>query len=385
MIALKTELEKNPIIKKVYNTEDNKKDFLNELLVFKSFSIKDYLEIYKALRTNVVFLKEYAIEDDSASNNILAINEYIFDLANELDDDIDEIAAFLDKKDNRAMLISLQNMIVLYAATSIREKNINEFINTNSSELLSLEHRTDNRYYRGESDFSFKLLPSIYRGYNVKRHTNVFDYPVLFSLYREANLIEKYRTIFNYTEIDYDFCAYMQHSKAYSPFLDLTTEPYVGLSFATKSYGGLNNYMNSDAALYEFSFAKTQTINPSDSNVLRKHYAYVVDSRLRVGSLVKNVLLCKCTYSIFSIDVYVFDEKVNDRMKYQKGSFLYINNAVIVNGIMLMPISMGKIIKYKISPKDKITIYNSIKKYKTHYDYEHLMNPYMFFDDAPNL
>ena len=382
---LKTELEKNQTIKKVYNTEDNKKDFLNEILVFKSFTFDDYLDVFNALKENILFLKEYVVEDDSTSSNVLNINECIFDLANQFENTDEEARSFVDNRENRALLIPLQNMVVLYAATSTREKSINDFLKADSSELMLLRNHNNNKYYRGESDYGYKLLPSIYRNYNSKKYGNIFDYSVLFRLYNETNLINKYSTVFDYHEIDYDFCAYMQHSKAYSPFLDLTIEPLVGLSFATKSYGNLNNYMNSDAALYEFYFATTQTVDSKSTNVLKKHYTYVVDSRLRISSVVKKVLLCKCTYSIFSIDVYVFDEKVNDRMKYQKGSFLYINNSVIVNGIMLMPISMGKITKYKIPPKEKNMIYNLIKTHKSHYDYEHLMNPYMLFDDAPNL
>lgn len=114
------------------------------------------------------------------------------------------------------------------------------------------------------------------------------------------------------------------------------------------------------------------------------HNVFVVDGRLRISSTVKGVILCKCTYRNFAIDVSIFNEKVNDRMKYQKGSFLYINNSVIVNGIMMMPISMGNITKYKISPANKRKIYNSNRKNCYYYDYEHLMNLYLFFDEAPN-
>ena len=75
-------------------------------------------------------------------------------------------------------------------------------------------------------------------------------------------------------------------------------------------------------------------------------------------------------------------------MKYQQGCFLWVNKGIIVNGILLLPIGIGQIRKYKI-PKDlnkipnKLSIYEYIKMNYWHYDIEHLLNPYLYFEDAP--
>lgn len=381
--SLKRELEKNQTIRKVYSVEDHKKDFLRQIEVFSSFKREDYFDVFSAFKTNIRFLREYVSEDDSSSKNVNTINSLLFDIANELSE-TDFEWSFLESQSNRSLLIALQNMVVLYAVTSIKEENISRFLHIDENDDIVRNYLNTNCYYRGERDFSYKLLPSIFRNYNVSKYGSVFDINTLFDLYREANLISKYSLIFRYIYINYDFCAYMQHSKSYSPLLDLTSEPLVALSFATKAYGDLNYYMNADASLYEFWFKDYKKLNTNDSMIFGNINAFIVPGRLRVSSMIRGTILCKCKYSAFSIDVSVFDEKVNDRMKYQKGSFLYINNSVIVNGIMLMPLSMGRIVKYKINPDMKTKIYNAIKRYNPHYDYEHLMDPYMFFNDAPN-
>ena len=385
LASLKNELEKNQIIRKVYSVEDNKKDFIHQITAFTSFTTNDFLHIYNSLLVNIGFLKEYVSSDRTTSKNIQRINSLIFDLS---DDNVEENEEFISSlnDDNKSILISLQNMIVLYAVTSFEEKEIGSFLSfgENNEDDYTLLYSSKGKYYRGEGDFSYKLLPSIFRNYNVSKYGPVCDIATLFSLYRDSNLLSKYKEIFDYRYVDYDFCAYMQHSKAYSPLLDLTSNPSIALSFATKSSGDMNKYMNSDASLYEFSFTTFKELNVDDVYLFRNHNTFIIDGRLRISSFVRNKILCKCTYLDFAIDVSIFDKKVNDRMKYQKGAFLYINNSVVVNGIMLMPLSMGKITKYRIPTNNKITIYNANKKYRPQYDYEHLMDPYMFFNDAPN-
>lgn len=384
LFRLKELLEKNQTIKKVYSIEDHKKDFLNQIEVFSTFNWRDYQEIFNALKENLLFLKDYTTRDNSSSKNVNLINELIFDITNEIDD-ADDAGIFYGRSEDRTLLIALQNMVVIYAVTSIEEMDISRFLSIDGSDDMVFNYIDTNAYYRGESSFSYKLLPSIFRNYNVDRYGNRFNINVLFDLYKDANLLSKYGIIFDYRYINYDFCAYMQHSKSYSPLLDLTSEAIVALSFATKAYGDLNSYMNTDASLYEFKFKIFKRLDINNEMIFGNINSFIVSGRLRVSSTIRNEILCKCRYSAFSIDVSVFNEKVNDRMKYQKGSFLYINNSVIVNGIMLMPISMGRIVKYKISPTMKTKIYNAIKKYHSHYDYEHLMDPYMFFNDSPNV
>ena len=68
IIQLKNELEKNTIIQKLYNIEDNQKDFLNQLVCFKNFTISDIYEVYDAFKTNIIFLDNFAKANDYNKN-----------------------------------------------------------------------------------------------------------------------------------------------------------------------------------------------------------------------------------------------------------------------------------------------------------------------------
>jgi len=94
-----------------------------------------------------------------------------------------------------------------------------------------------------------------------------------------------------------------------------------------------------------------------------------------------------CTYKDFEIEAFVLKEKTNDRMKYQKGCFLYFQKAMIVNEVLLIPVNFGRISKYNIPSQgktlNKFSIYRVIKEKYEHYKYEYMMNPYKFFEDSP--
>ena len=174
----------------------------------------------------------------------------------------------------------------------------------------------------------------------------------------------------------------MQHSRAYSPYLDLTFNPYIALSFSTCVQNSINRYQSIDSAIYEFNFNNVKyDFNPDD--IMRNHDVYLIDKKLRISSYVRGTLLCKCKYSIFDVEVIIFNQQLNDRMKYQKGSFLYINKCVIANGIMMLPITMGDVIKYRIPAINKEKIYSKIIKEYNYYSCEKLMNPYEYFSNAP--
>ena len=390
IIELKNELEKNTIIQKLYNTDDNHKDFLNQLVCFQNFTVSDIYELYDAFKTNIIFLNNFAKENEynkdlSTVNikNIDAINNLIFEIRIIIEhEEIINIQSV--SKEDLSILIPLQNMLVIYSATTLKEKPLDRLFNKIKENDLSLRNKKEDTYYRGESDFSYKLLPSLYRDYDVKKYGNKIDYNVLFNLYKDANLINKYDKIFSFKDINYSFCSFMQHSRAYSPYLDLTFNPYIALSFSTCVQNSINKYQNTDSSVYEFNFKKVTYDDDIDSeNIMREHDVYLIDKKLRISSYIRGILLCKCKYSIFDVEVIICKKQLNDRMKYQRGSFLYINKCVIANGILMLPITMGDVVKYRIPAANKEKIYSDIIKEHNYYSCEKLMNPYDYFSNAP--
>ena len=167
IIELKNELEKNTIIQKLYNTDDNHKDFLNQLVCFQNFTVSDIYELYDAFKTNIIFLNNFAKENEynkdlSTVNikNIDAINNLIFEIRIIIEhEEIINIQSV--SKEDLSILIPLQNMLVIYSATTLKEKPLDRLFNKIKENDLNLRNKKEDTYYRGESDFSYKLLPSL--------------------------------------------------------------------------------------------------------------------------------------------------------------------------------------------------------------------------------
>lgn len=366
MKKLRYLLEKNSMVKKIYFVEDHKKNIL-EMPEFSSFDFKDYVEIYSCFKKNIKYLNQYFLMEKEEKIKLVVekIDECLEDnIENNFDD------VFCEN------LIAVQNMLVIYCVTAMREKKFEDNL---------LDKKSIGKYYRGESDFSYKLLPSIYRNYEVKSYGSTINYSILGRLYYDCGLIDKYYKIFKSKVIDYEFCSFMQHSKAYSPFIDLTENINIALSFATHNTGGINKYLTTEGAIYEFEFKNNIFSTTMEENTvsIRDIDIFVVEGRLHISAIVRKKILCKCTFEDFNIEKHVFVQQGNDRMKYQNGAFLYLNRCVIVNGILLMPISEGTITKYKIPVEKKKQIYKHICETQKYYDFDHLMDPYKYFDESP--
>ena len=374
-------LKKYDIIRKIYYSKQYDEQKMKKDLNFVSFFEEiDNVRLVECFKTNLFYYENFIHEKRFTFSNQLLIDSYIKVIYDFFDEELlkEQLSIFR----NKYIFVDLQCMFVLLCLTSYSDDDIGKIIDIES---LSLRDDNDNQsvFYRGESDFNYSLLPSIYRNYNFKKYPQVICLNDLRAIYKDSNLLDKYKIIFGdeFEDIDYNFIAFMQHSKAYSPFLDLTKNHIIALSFATNTTIDCGKYFTSNSSIYRFKFEKNKISNVKEE--IKDFNIEIFKQRFSTNSFLKGIELYYSTYKLLDPKIYVFDEATNDRMKYQKGAFIFINQTIIINGIILLPMSYGSITKYKIAPKEKLRIYEYITKENRKYDYDHLMNPYKFFEECP--
>ena len=156
-------------------------------------------------------------------------------------------------------------------------------------------------------------------------------------------------------------------------------------TFAVSKTNSINDYLQKNAALFTLSF--NDSIETKHNISLSSIDVFINEKRITPFAKIRNKELYKCTYRDFYVEAFLLEEKTNDRMKYQKGCFLYFQRAVIINGNLLVPINFGRIKKYTIPTSgrtlNKFKIYEKIRSDYKYYLPEYLMNPYKYFEEAP--
>ncbi len=235
-------------------------------------------------------------------------------------------------------------------------------------------------YYRGHSDSDFKFSPSIYRNLKIKDST--LNLHSLEEIYSNRGIVKKYCAIFSKDEfsIDYQFLAYIQHSCAYSPFLDFTSDEDVAKVFATYETN-YNSYRFNDAALFAFHPYPTQKDHTLEKCLSNYEVSYH-EKRLTYKSKVYGKPVWSCVLTDFSPSYAFNDKQCNDRMKYQKGSFLFVYKCVIVNGRICMTYDSGFFMKMVIKRKNRNGMYNRIVSSRPYLEYRYLLDPYLYLSEC---
>lgn len=379
---LHKQLEKHPDVKAIYRKSSDR-ELNNNYSFFDSEFENSYKQTVDAFSHNIEMLARIEIEKDEENKNTVDVIEAA---QMTLDNDIKSwllINYFMFNTNNEKMLfLETAAMLVIFCVNC----QITRKISTLLDDDLEFKSKTDeDSIFRGHTNSNYKLIPSIYRNLSIEDRFGIVNISMLNSLYSKSNLSEKYKRVFGDSKIDYNFCAFAQHSKAYSPFLDFTEDYKVALSFATGTTGSVNEYIKKDAALYSLSFRSSIEVrNSIDLNAID---IFINEKRISPMSIIRGKRLFLCKYEDFAVEAFILKDKTNDRMKYQKGCFLYFQRAVIINGNLLLPINFGRIKKYIIPASgktlNKMTVYEKIRENYQYYLMDYLMNPYRYFEEAP--
>ncbi len=124
-------------------------------------------------------------------------------------------------KDYKLKYLEKSKMIVSNKVSLVEIKSVSDFI----SELDKFEN--ENLFFRGHSKINYKLIPSIFRGFQSSEYSMIQDLRI--ALPNE----------FNRDMNHFDMLLKMQHYELPTRLLDLTTNPLVALYFAASND---NNY-----------------------------------------------------------------------------------------------------------------------------------------------
>ena len=248
-------------------------------------------------------------------------------------------------------------------------------------------------FFRGQTNYEWNLIPSMIRNLNdnVKINMNFFN-----KKYLTLKLKDKYYEMFGKDKIDYLFLSFMQHACSYSPFIDFTKSNIIGLSFALSNPNFFNDFTNKNSSLFIVSIDSNEILRSEEkiNEFLQEEYQLIYLDRKTLGfgeniSFKENeeekILFLsdfKTIINLLTPKYKLIDLPTNDRMKYQKGVFLVFYGCICGNDTIFYQLNNKfKLLKLKINKMNKRIYLEKIYKKYRFYDPEHLMKPYLYFNE----
>lgn len=264
--------------------------------------------------------------------------------------------------------------------------------------LDDLSEIKDYKYFRGQSNFNWKMSPSVLRDLNKKI---IFDDNYYYKLLKDNDLEDKFNDLpVPFGEKRYRKYAFMQHACSFSPFIDFTNDPVIATSFALSNSEHFNQFNNVDSAVICMKFNDYDSKNIITDKIIARDFIVsllkfeVINSDYFVFGktyILKNSIgLAKkiCFYTFTDLldamtpKYKIIDIPTNDRMIYQKGLFICFYDFLCLNDYIAYELcSSLQLKKLKIAVADKRNILNSIYEKNRKYDPEHLMDPYLIFKE----
>lgn len=294
--------------------------------------------------------------------------------------------------------IIVKYILLLSQCTLVRiiiEMNGTENLKYNLKDIYNncLNYNNNVYFFRGQTNYEWDLIPSMIRNLNdnVKINMNFFN-----KKYLTLKLKDKYYEMFGKDKIDYLFLSFMQHACSYSPFIDFTKSNIIGLSFALSNPNAFNDFTNKNSSLFIVSIDSNEILRSEEkiNEFLQKEYQLIYLDRKTLG-FGENVLFkeneeekilflsdFKTIINLLTPKYKLIDLPTNDRMKYQKGVFLVFYGCICVNDTIYYRLNNKfKLLRLKINKTNKRVYLEKIYKKYRFYDPEHLMKPYLYFNE----
>ena len=103
------------------------------------------------------------------------------------------------------LLLETAAMLVVFCVNCQITRKISALLDDN---LEFKSETSEDSIFRGHTNSSYKLIPSIYRNLSIEDGFGIVNDSKLSSLYSKSNLSEKYKRVFGDSKIDYNFCAF---------------------------------------------------------------------------------------------------------------------------------------------------------------------------------
>lgn len=216
---LNAQLKKHPDVKGIYKqTAETEWELWEQDL---NFNHKIFIDSWNAFSDNLRMLREIEFERQYENKPTLDVLNAAFCL---LDSDaLSEmrIKTLIEREDQLLLIMDTASMLVIFCVNCQITRRISALLD---DDLVIKGKTSGKQIYRGVSNASYNLIPTIYRNISIDHGFGVVDSNKLKSLYFGSNLLPKYKDVFGSDEVDYAFCAFAQHSRQYSPLLDFTED-----------------------------------------------------------------------------------------------------------------------------------------------------------------
>lgn len=316
-----------------------------------------------------------ALESELSSNN--KDNSTVFDDTSLLD--------FFRLTDANSDLNHI--IIIIEIHTYYRLYKMNPY---KSKDLKSLNSFNDyiknetNYWFRGQSNYKWNIIPSSLR----KLESNIgYNYEFLINDLNCGNTNNKnIQDELKKMDIDvydqqYGTLAFLQHSISYSPLVDFTKDKNVSLTFSMED----DENSNVRSTLIALDISNIPILeDDNEINQLIKDFKIEVISNRSILNLITNNMwnnfLDNSTFST----IHLIDKPTNDRMIFQKGTFVLFNNTIKISNEMFFNFKSEKEnyhpFTYFIADNNNITkIIKKLQKTNPQYSKYFLLNPYIYY------
>lgn len=353
------------------------KDLIND---FNDGEIKDFLNKHD----NQVFAEK--IKNASLSNltqlelmsdsNGQEVYPSIKGILREIEFASDNYTEIFDTKDEELVVLCKFNCVSSLFLCSVTFEFPLEDYDEFAKALYDLNFRF---FYRGQCNSKFGLLPSFYRFLNI--NDDVITYQTIENKYKEHGFYQRYKNVFPKNDNKFKMMAYIQHCASYSPLLDISKSLDIATIFACSGKDiNPNLYATIDSAVFAFRIKQESHKKKAKLNI--KWFAEKIEFYTVIKTLLSGEkFLFECSAKDFSVSYSLISDMTNDRMKYQQGAFLFIEDGFIVNGHLLIPNQQIDIVKVTIPAKMKKELYTKLVNKTSFYDIDSLYNPYQYISD----
>ncbi|MCI1592647.1 MAG: FRG domain-containing protein, partial [Heyndrickxia oleronia] len=179
---------------------------------------------FKLFNRNV---KKQLINVEKRISILSQINE-IEDLKNDIADITSDIYSLIERYFLEEVgtdiysILRLDNDLIIYEKTVYKIHTISD-VNSFIREVMDINYdlKSESIFYRGHSNISYELTPSIYRNQWIKYESNLF-----------RELILRHPSEFNNQRYTFEMLTKMQHYDLPTRLLDITSNPLIALYFA---------------------------------------------------------------------------------------------------------------------------------------------------------
>lgn len=261
-------------------------------------------------------------------------------------------------------------------------------------------------WFRGQTDYSWGLLPSFFRGLDAKNDLYV-DASYICHAYNKngRNLEQEYLThIGGGVNNLYEMMAFMQHATSCSPLLDFTRDYHIASSFAVSNYDRIHDFNAKDASIYVLETNAQKIIHQEKeiNDCLKDYWVLYSKNPIVLGKRMsflkvdqqgqpmgqreeKTVWTFQAVLDLLKPSFYLIDIPTNDRMKFQKGTFILFTHFLMIGQQIFYNLNPNlylwkvKIRADNIGHHKKTAILDDIRQRNRQYQMEYLLDPYSFF------